>query len=590
VVLHLNSVADLAVFSFQECRVSPKSLAAVSDDSSMSSLACLASDRSAGAEEAISLLHSILNEYESLDPSAPESFARVLSLLATDVLPPLLFHVQRDPSNQLVARVLKSLERAAIGFLQQHGWAIERQTGVCWYVCGEHRRRWPPTDLPLRAEVPEWIQSLFLEIPALISLLYGSAGNKDWPVLIRQWLPAREHWSSLSVVDVHPVVEDAGFDQPAAPTRSGRSSKAALPEQPTDGIARHLVLSCWGGVGASFRETESDLSYAPGSHLEAWYTVSLAGLALLSTSASPSARTRMLVVGVGGGALPAFIGRHWPHIDVDAVEIDARVLRAATEWFGLLVEPNAEFSSVDARACGYAEQAEGQPCRVHCADAIDFVSRALDDSFDCILLDVYTSAVFPPALLCADFFQHLRRILRPPSDSDAGGSLIINAGLGSDCRAVMSLAAEAFNSQSALVLDCERADVCLDGQAQENGIVICGALPNVLKSHSSAIDSDTSDSVELSRRAQRINANAVSHWRSLVQQLPSDLEPCPFELKSLSDLRTDQRGDQSFFLGWRGIDVNEAFRASQRRAERAAALAEPPAKAAADDALWACFD
>ena len=328
--------------------------------------------------------------------------------------------------------------------------------------------------------------------------------------------------------------------------------------------------------------------------------MTLAALSLVACSTSESTyllgNPRLLVIGLGGGALPAFIGRHWPHFQVDAVEIDSRVIEAAIRWFGLQVETTT--SPLQATDCGFSEDAEGRPCRVHCADAAEFVSAAAPQSFDCVLLDVYTNACFPPSLLSTSFFQHLRRVLTPC------GSLVVNAGIGSDCRSVLALARDAFGAGDAtLVLDSARAEFCLGssgalGDAQENGVVACGALSARLRSLGSqdSMPSTAADleaaTVDLAQTVNRSNPLAIAEWRRIVQALPAELEPCPFELRAAARVPSADAAIDSVFIGWRGVDVNAAFQASQRRAQRALAASrvEAPRVAAADDALWAVFD
>jgi spermidine synthase len=87
---------------------------------------------------------------------------------------------------------------------------------------------------------------------------------------------------------------------------------------------------------------------------------------------------RVLIVGLGGGAMVRFLTHHEPQAQIDAVEIDPAVVRIADQYFGVR---------------------SGENVRVHTADAVTFVESAAD-RYDLILMDAF---------------------LRPSSDTDATG-------------------------------------------------------------------------------------------------------------------------------------------------------------------------
>lgn len=87
---------------------------------------------------------------------------------------------------------------------------------------------------------------------------------------------------------------------------------------------------------------------------------------------------RVLIVGLGGGAMVRFLTHHEPRVHIDAVEIDPAVVRLADEYFSVR---------------------SGGNVRVHTADAITFVESAAD-RYDLILMDAF---------------------LRPSSDTDTTG-------------------------------------------------------------------------------------------------------------------------------------------------------------------------
>ena len=87
---------------------------------------------------------------------------------------------------------------------------------------------------------------------------------------------------------------------------------------------------------------------------------------------------RVLIVGLGGGAMVRFLTHYESQAQIDAVEIDPAVVRIADEYFGVRGGGNV---------------------RVHTADAVAFVESATD-RYDLILMDAF---------------------LRPSSDTDATG-------------------------------------------------------------------------------------------------------------------------------------------------------------------------
>jgi spermidine synthase len=122
-------------------------------------------------------------------------------------------------------------------------------------------------------------------------------------------------------------------------------------------------------------------------HLEMPYLrVALAGLAL---HAEPR---RILVVGLGGGALPSFLRVHYPDAAIDAVEIDPQVVDVAKRFFGF---------REDARL------------RAHVGDGRAFVEAARESSYDVIVLDAFGAYSAPRRLTTLEFLQAVRRALAP---------------------------------------------------------------------------------------------------------------------------------------------------------------------------------
>lgn len=117
--------------------------------------------------------------------------------------------------------------------------------------------------------------------------------------------------------------------------------------------------------------------------------LALIGMAL----AAPQAGTprRVLLVGLGGGALPVFLHRQYPDVQIDVVEIVPEVVTAAERYFGF---------RQDARM------------RAHVGDGRQFIERAPPAHYDIIMLDAFGSAEVPAHLTTQEFLQAVRRALK----------------------------------------------------------------------------------------------------------------------------------------------------------------------------------
>ena len=113
--------------------------------------------------------------------------------------------------------------------------------------------------------------------------------------------------------------------------------------------------------------------------------VALTGLAL---AADPS---RILVVGLGGGTLPAFLHRHFPAAHIDAVDIDPDVVAVAKKYFGFR---------------------EDSRLRAHVADGRRFIEEAREP-YDVIFLDAFGSSAVPAHLTTREFLEAVRRVTKP---------------------------------------------------------------------------------------------------------------------------------------------------------------------------------
>ena len=117
-------------------------------------------------------------------------------------------------------------------------------------------------------------------------------------------------------------------------------------------------------------------------------------------------RHRALMIGFGAGGFSRFLGRQFPDLVIDGVDIDPAVLAVARTHFGLV---------------------EGPHLRVHAADGAAYVEKLLADGeegvYDIIHLDAYTGDGIPAHLTSPAFFGGISRLL------SSSGVAILNLGV-----------------------------------------------------------------------------------------------------------------------------------------------------------------
>ncbi|MGV3627740.1 MAG: spermidine synthase [Betaproteobacteria bacterium] len=113
--------------------------------------------------------------------------------------------------------------------------------------------------------------------------------------------------------------------------------------------------------------------------------VALTGLALCNEQAR-----RFLVIGLGGGTLPAFLRTHYPDAEIDAVDINPEVAFAAKNHLGFR---------------------EDERMRIHIADGRKFI-EAVRQPYDAIFLDAFGADAVPAHLTTKEFLSAVRRAVR----------------------------------------------------------------------------------------------------------------------------------------------------------------------------------
>ncbi len=109
------------------------------------------------------------------------------------------------------------------------------------------------------------------------------------------------------------------------------------------------------------------------------------------------------MLGLGGGSIPAYLGRFMPDTTITTVEIDPGVITAAKSYFGIRETPRMRYRDGDARV---------------------FLNRNAD-RYDLILVDAYRGGYVPIHLLTREFYTLLKQRLAP------GGAVAFNVHDGS---------------------------------------------------------------------------------------------------------------------------------------------------------------
>lgn len=181
-----------------------------------------------------------------------------------------------------------------------------------------------------------------------------------------------------------------------------------------------------------------------------------------------------LILGQGGGSLAKWLGRYWPELSLDVVEVDPSVVRAAERYFDYHAPPQHHVQVMDARA---------------------FLRRT-ERRYDVIWVDVFARHLIPFHLTTAEFFVELRRHLTPD------GVLAVNlasSGDGPDlqrAQAVVSTMQTAFPQIETFAVKGDRG--------AENVIFFAGAPIGRLR------EADFSEKISRMVEARRMPAEVVA--------------------------------------------------------------------------------
>lgn len=142
-----------------------------------------------------------------------------------------------------------------------------------------------------------------------------------------------------------------------------------------------------------FDYTESVANLADPDDLPVRYTQMMTVAVLY-----PPAPKRMLMIGLGGGSVSSYLGRHMPETSIDTIEIDPGVITAAKKYFGVKETPRVRYLEGDGRV---------------------FLNRN-KEPYDLILVDAFHGGYVPFHLLTKEFYALLKQRLAP------GGAAVFN--------------------------------------------------------------------------------------------------------------------------------------------------------------------
>jgi spermidine synthase len=104
----------------------------------------------------------------------------------------------------------------------------------------------------------------------------------------------------------------------------------------------------------------------------------------------PEEPRRILMIGLGGGTVSAYIGRFMRHVQIDTVEIDPGVIAAAKRYFGIRETSRIRYLDGDGRV---------------------FLNRH-KEPYDLIIVDAYHGGYVPFHLLTKEFYALVKERLK----------------------------------------------------------------------------------------------------------------------------------------------------------------------------------
>jgi spermidine synthase len=105
----------------------------------------------------------------------------------------------------------------------------------------------------------------------------------------------------------------------------------------------------------------------------------------------PPQPNKVLMIGLGGGSISSYLGRHLPDARIDTIEVDPGVITAAKNFFGLRETPRVRYLEGDGRV---------------------FLNRNAE-AYDLIMVDAFHGGYVPFHLLTREFYALVKQRLAP---------------------------------------------------------------------------------------------------------------------------------------------------------------------------------
>lgn len=132
--------------------------------------------------------------------------------------------------------------------------------------------------------------------------------------------------------------------------------------------------------------------------LETPYVLIYAGLTeQLAGNTNPM---RFLIIGGGGYVFPRYLKSKWPTCQIDIIEIDPAITKAAAEAFGL--QTDCGFNIIHQEARQYINNRTGR-----------LASQSPTDKYDFIFLDAVNDFSVPYQLITKEFHEKIAELLKP---------------------------------------------------------------------------------------------------------------------------------------------------------------------------------
>jgi spermidine synthase len=147
---------------------------------------------------------------------------------------------------------------------------------------------------------------------------------------------------------------------------------------------KNLLALSFQWKGWVFQESQVDLANADALPMLYTRAMSLAAI-------YPQDIKRVLIIGLGAGSIPYYLGRFLPNATIDTVELDPGVIDAAKKYFGLRETERSHFIESDGRV---------------------FLNRHRD-LYDIIIVDAFTGSYIPFHLMTKEFYRLVHDRLSP---------------------------------------------------------------------------------------------------------------------------------------------------------------------------------